>query len=134
MKRHLVAVLSLLVTLPSWAEQAQIGKNVAGNMDSLSMLLSLLMVLGLIVVCALILKKFQHNQHNLSGMKVISTLHLTTKEKLVVVEISGKQILLGVTANQITKLETLDEPLELNQGNQSLSQSWAQMKKNVLKQ
>lgn len=134
MKLIITLIGLLTVSFSSFAEQAQVGKNVAGNMDAFSMLLSLFMVLGLIIVCALVLKKFQTNQQHISGMKVVSTLHLSTKEKLVVVEVAGKQMLLGVTANQISKLETLDEPLELNQPAQSLSQSWAQMKKNVLKQ
>ena len=135
MKFFYAAIVYLASMATAVAEQTQVGKNVAGNMDSFSMLLSLFMVLGLIIVCALVLKKFQHNQQHISGMKVVSTLHLTTKEKLVVVEIAGKQMLLGVTAHQITKLEALDEPLELNQGaSTSLTNSWAQIKKNVLKQ
>ena len=126
------AILLVLVSaFPALAQQTQVGENVAGNMDAVSMLLSLFMVLGLIIVCALILKKFQTNQQQLAGMKVISTLHLSTKERLVVVEVGEKQVLLGVTAHQITKLETLDTPLEVPQ---QAVPSWTQLKKNVLKQ
>ena len=84
-------------------------------MDAMSMILSLLMVLAVIVVSAVILKRFQGVQHNLKGLKIVTSLHLGAKEKLVVVQSGDKQFLLGVTAQQITLLETLDEPIVTGQ-------------------
>lgn len=110
-----------------WAQEAQtqvsqaqvttpqVGKHVAANLDVLSVLISLLAVLALIVACAFLLKRFQPMQKNLAGMKIISSLHLGSKERLVVVEIDNKQLLLGVTAQQITHLKTLETPLEVAQ-------------------
>ena len=105
------------VSLAAYAQESapEVGKHVAGNMDLASMLVSLFLVLGLIVVSAFVLKKFHLGSHNHQGLKVISSLHLGTKERLVVVEVNKKQLLLGVTANQINVLETLDEPLTQNQ-------------------
>lgn len=93
----------------------EVGKHVAGNMDVISMIMSLLLVLILIVACAYILKRFQPSGQTVSGMKVISTLHIGTKERLIVVQVEEEQILLGVTAQQITVLKTLDKPLEVGQ-------------------
>ena len=93
------------------AEPVEVGKHVTANMDAMSMILSLLMVLAVIVISAIILKRFQGVQHNINGLKVITSLHLGAKEKLVVVQSGDKQLLLGVTAQQITLLETLDEPI-----------------------
>jgi flagellar protein FliO/FliZ len=89
----------------------EVGKHVAANMDAMSMILSLLMVLAVIVVSSMILKRFQGVRHTLNGLKIVTSLHLGAKEKLVVVQAGEKQLLLGVTAQQITLLETLDEPL-----------------------
>ena len=113
------ALLSILLSLMPFISSAQenspeVGKHVAGNMDAATMILSLLMVLVLILLLAFVLKRFQPSNKSLSGLKVITSLHLTTRERLVVVQVGEKQLLLGVTANQITLLDTLEEPLEEN--------------------
>jgi flagellar protein FliO/FliZ len=89
----------------------EVGKHVTANMDAMSMIMSLLMVLAVIVVSAMILKRFQGVRHNINGLKIVTSLHLGAKEKLVVVQAGKQQLLLGVTAQQITLLETLDDPL-----------------------
>lgn len=90
----------------------QVGKHVAGsNLDVASMLLSLLAVLILIVVAASLLKKFHLSPQLGKDLKVITSLHLGPKERLVVVEVNKKQLLLGVTAHNISVLQELEEPL-----------------------
>ena len=89
----------------------EVGKHVAANMDAMSMILSLLMVLVVIIISAVILKRFQGVRHSINGLKIVTSLHLGAKEKLVVVQAGEKQLLLGVTTQQISLLETLDEPL-----------------------
>jgi len=89
----------------------EVGKHVTANMDAMSMILSLLMVLAVIVISAMILKRFQGVRHTVNGLKIVTSLHLGSKEKLVVVQAGDKQLLLGVTTQQITLLETLDKPL-----------------------
>jgi flagellar protein FliO/FliZ len=89
----------------------EVGKHVTANMDAMGMVLSLLMVLVVIAISAVILKRFQGVRHSIGGLKIITSLHLGPKERLVVVQAGSKQLLLGVTAQQINILETLDEPL-----------------------
>ncbi len=91
-----------------------VGSHVSTNMNSMSILLSLLMVLAVIIISALILKRFNLIQSNHSELKIVTSLPLSTKEKLVVVQVGKKQLLLGVTAQQINLLESLNEPLELS--------------------
>jgi flagellar protein FliO/FliZ len=45
------------------------------------------------------------------GMKMVSSMALGTRERLMLVEVGGKQILLGVTATQINNLHVFDEPV-----------------------
>ena len=93
------------------AAPVEVGKHVTANMDAMSMIMSLLMVLVVIVISAVILKRFQGVRHSINGLKIVTSLHLGAKEKLVVVQAGNKQLLLGVTAQQISLIETLDEPL-----------------------
>ncbi len=89
----------------------QVGKHVMANMDAGSMILSLLMVLGLIIICALVLKRFNLTQQGVSQLKVVTSLSLGAKERVVVIQAGEQQLLLGVTAQQVTLIERLAEPL-----------------------
>jgi len=89
----------------------EVGKHVMANMDAGNMILSLLMVLMLILVCAYVLKRFNFAQQGVSQLKVVTSLSLGAKERVIVVQMGEQQLLLGVTAQQITLLEKLTEPL-----------------------
>jgi flagellar protein FliO/FliZ len=89
----------------------QVGKHVMANMNAGSMIISLLMVLVLIVICAFVLKRFNFAQHGISQMKVVTSLSLGAKERVVVIQVGEQQLLLGVTHQQITLIEKLSEPL-----------------------
>lgn len=105
----------LLISWSSVAEEVvEVGKHATPNIDALSMITSLLMVLVLIIASAWVLKKFTMVNRSVSGMKVISSLPLGHKEKLIVVEVGEKQLLLGVSAQSINLIKELDEPLEIN--------------------
>jgi flagellar protein FliO/FliZ len=89
----------------------QVGKHVMANMNASSMILSLLMVLVLIFICALILKRFNLVQQGVSQLKMVASLTLGSKERVVVVQVGKQQFMLGVTSQQINLIETLPEPL-----------------------
>lgn len=114
--------IQLGATQPELAQQAsaspelnnntpQVGKHVMANMDAGSMILSLLMVLALIVICALVLKRFNLTQQGVSQLKVVTSLSLGAKERVVVIQAGEQQLLLGVTAQQVTLIERLEVPL-----------------------
>jgi flagellar protein FliO/FliZ len=112
-------VLTLLFALPPSLVSAQdsvagVGSQVAGNMDAMSMVLSLLMVLALIVASAYLLKHFNLMPQQNSALKLVTSLALSNKEKVVVLQVADKQLLLGVTAQQITLLDTLEQPIVVN--------------------
>lgn len=104
-------VIAGAVTQPSDNNTPKVGKHAKANMDPASMILSLFMVIGLIVICALILKRFNLTQQGQSQFKIVNTLRLGTKERVMVLQVGSQQLLLGVTSQQITLLETLPEPL-----------------------
>jgi len=99
-------------TEPLIVKQApEVGKHVMANTDAGSMILSLLMVLALIVLSALLLKRFNFTQQNSGQLKVVASLSLGVKERLVVAQIGEQQLVLGVTPQQITLIKALEEPI-----------------------
>lgn len=75
-------------------------------------LVALLLVIALILGLAWLLKRmpgsgFRQNDQ----LRLVASTAVGAKERLVVVEVAGQQLLLGVTAGGITRLHTLPEPL-----------------------
>ena len=94
------------------AEKVQVGQHTASNnLDAMSMILSLLMVLALIVGAALLLKRFQLIRPQSGQLKLVTSLHLSAKEKLVVVQVGEQQLLLGISGQQINLLHQLEQAL-----------------------
>ncbi len=75
--------------------------------------LALLLVLGLFLAFAWMMRRFNGMQSPArGGLRVITGLSLGTRERLVVVKAGKTQLLLGITPGQIRKLHVLDEDLE----------------------
>lgn len=113
--RLLSFILFLFFAGVSFAEEktVQVGKHVIPSTNATTMILSLLIVLMVVVASAYLLKKFQMTtQKSNQNLKVVSSLHVGTKERVIVVQVAEKQLVLGVTANQITLLDTLDNVLD----------------------
>jgi len=60
------------------------------------------------------------------SMKIVSTMPLGTRERLLLVDIGGKQLLLGVTATQINTLHVFDEPVVLAEKPQPIVSDFSQ--------
>lgn len=104
----------------------EVGKHVMANMDAGSMILSLLMVLAVIFISAIVLKRFNVVQQNTNQLKMVANLSLGSKERIVVIQVAEQQLVLGVTPQQVTLIDRLDEPLDTS------SQSSLPMAGNVL--
>ncbi|GAB1265961.1 hypothetical protein NBRC116492_27710 [Aurantivibrio infirmus] len=77
----------------------------------IQVLLGLALVLLSIFAIAWLVKKFGHGiTSSNQNMKIVSQLPVGTREKVIVVEVGEKQIMLGVTAQQINTLQVFDEP------------------------
>lgn len=73
-------------------------------------ILALIGIVALILCLAWLARRF--GGVNISGekaMRVISTISLGTRERIVLVDVKGQQVLLGVTAHNINHLHTLGE-------------------------
>lgn len=82
------------------------------NLPGLSQLvISLALVVGLVIVLAFLYKKMQLKLPGSKHFKIVSTLSLGPREKLLVIEIQGKQRVIGVTAHSVNFLFDLENPL-----------------------
>ncbi len=84
-------------------------------------LIEIFVVLGLILVfifaCAYLLKKTSLvNKQNRGLIKIITSFPLSQKEKLMIIQVGEKQLLLGVTAHSIQTLESFEQPIYLEDG------------------
>tara|TARA_R110002110_G_scaffold103899_1_gene262397 strand:- start:870 stop:1196 length:327 start_codon:yes stop_codon:yes gene_type:complete len=67
------------------------------------------LIVGLIMVMGFVAKRLgQKNFHSGSGMRVVSSLPLGMKEKLVLVQVGDQQILIGVTPSNISRIESFE--------------------------
>lgn len=74
--------------------------------------MALLLVLGLILGLAWLLRRLPGAGFRPSeGLRVVASLQLGAKERAVVVEVGGQQLLLGVTPAGISRLHELPQPL-----------------------
>lgn len=106
--------VALLTTLSSicWAAEATTPEPGIGAGQVMTVLGGLAFVLALVFGCGWLVKRFSGMTSTRGGaIKVVSVLPVGTRERLALVEVGGQQLLLGVTAQQITTLHTFDEPV-----------------------
>ncbi|ARN76446.1 flagellar biosynthetic protein FliO [Oceanicoccus sagamiensis] len=68
------------------------------------------------------------------AMKVNAVLSLGTREKVVLVDIGDKQVLLGVAPGRISHIQSFDEPVVSNTVNTESSADFSSTIKNLLQQ
>ena len=111
MMRYVLLFLTTLTPMLGYASTASVPAGSALNLNIVSMLLSLVLVVVSILVLAFLVKRFNPQLATNDDFKVIRSLALGTKERLLVVEIDNKQHLLGVTPHAINYLYELENPL-----------------------
>ncbi|MFL0799195.1 MAG: flagellar biosynthetic protein FliO [Agarilytica sp.] len=100
-------LISLLFAVPSIALSAE--KTSSSPYDTSTMAIQVVLALAIVTASifalAWVAKRLgnTHLLHN-QKMKLISTMALGTKEKMVLVEVEGQKLLLGVTPNNIASL------------------------------
>ena len=80
---------------------------------------TLVLVLALILALAWIARRWLRAPGlSRSNFSVLGAMSIGPREKLLLVDVGGKQVLLGVTPGSITSLQPLAEPIELPQVNE----------------
>lgn len=80
--------------------------------DSMTTVLVLLCVIALILGIAHWIKRMNLSPlSGKAGVKLISQLALGQKERIMVIEVNGEQMVIGITAHNINLLKVLDTPI-----------------------
>ena len=107
--------LAVSVALPAFAAEPATSMSSEGMGAQLSkLMLGLLLVIGLIFLLAWLLRRVQQlNPRGTQVIKLISTQALGPRERLVLVQVGGEQILIGLSGGRITPLHVMQEPVHL---------------------
>lgn len=87
-------------------------QKISSSSQLANLLGGLALILALIFVLSWFVKRFSQGGFLQNPtMKIVSTMPLGTRERLMLVDVGGKQILLGITATQINNLHVFDQPV-----------------------
>lgn len=107
-KNFFILLLSCMPRLLVAGEQEIAALN---NNNYLQMTLGLIVVVAMIYGCAWLIKRLNGAGFNNAGkMRLMGGISLGTRERAVLVDIAGKQILLGVSPGRVNTLHVFDEP------------------------
>ncbi len=106
----MIALLALAA--PAAKAATPVGQHAASAPSMFGAVFMLLLVLGLIVGLGWLLKRLPGGAFRpAEGLKVVASINVGAKERVLVVDVNGQQLLLGVTAGGISTLHQLPEPL-----------------------
>ena len=104
-----VITLAALAPAGAWAAETA----APGPAELLKLLLGLVAVVAAVIVLARWLPRLQGaRQSGSGGLRVLDTLAVGQRERVVLMQVGKRQLLLGVTASQVSTLHLLDEPIE----------------------
>ena len=100
----------LLLLIPSWALAAT---DTAGSL--LTVLLSLALILGGFVAVAWLVRRYMPGMGTQGAVKVVGTTPVGPRERVVVVEVDGTWLLLGVGGGNVRLLHTQPKPVVMQE-------------------
>ncbi len=101
--------LAFLLLIPSWASAAP-----DATTSMATVLLSLVLILGGFVAVAWFARRYLPGMGAQGAVKVVGTTAVGTRERVVVVEVDGTWLLLGVGGGNVRLLHTLPKPADNN--------------------
>ncbi|MFB1056140.1 flagellar biosynthetic protein FliO [Vibrio diabolicus] len=104
---QITGALSLMLSAPYAFAAAP------NNLGLATTLGSLVLVIGVILLLAWLLKRMQvPAMGQQKGLRIVSQLPVGTKERIAVVQVGEEQFLVGITSQSIQTLAKLDKPLK----------------------
>lgn len=101
-----------LLTLPLVGWSAEAVTKPSGTAALLQTLAGLGVVIALILALAWVSRRLSGGRlGNASFMKILAVQPLGTREKIILVDVAGRQMMLGVTPGRIVTLYVFDEPV-----------------------
>jgi flagellar protein FliO/FliZ len=107
-----MAATMLLLASAAAPRIAAAGNALPQGPSLLSVVTALAVVIGLILLAAWLLRRLPGaGLRAMPGLRVVASLAIGPRERVVLVDVGGQQLLLGVTAQNVNLLHTLSEPL-----------------------
>jgi len=106
-----IAYCLLVVALPLSAAETDSVPEPFAMEAMLQLVTGLAIVIGLILLLAWVVRRFTGIVPQQKQMKTLAVLPLGTREKAVLVEVGGEQILLGVAPGRVNFLTRFDQPV-----------------------
>ena len=112
---HMIFVYCFFISMPVLAETEtteQATPNPLDELDIFQVIAPLLMVIVLIFALAWLVKKMNTSIPAMGkDIEILSTTSLSGQSRLCLVRVAEKDMLIGITASNITLLQTFDEPV-----------------------
>lgn len=113
-RRSAAVLLAAVATMPARAQDAGEPPLQAplGSGDVFSVGASLIVVVAAILLCGWLWSRGQRLRGGAGGVfDIVASQALGPRERILVIEIAGRQLVLGMTASQINTLHVFDEPV-----------------------
>jgi flagellar protein FliO/FliZ len=115
------------------AQTTRTKPSVVGSDNVISVVFSLLFVVAVIFMLAWVMRRMgAASMKPNSLLKTVSSLSIGQRERIVLVQLGEQQLLLGVAPGRVETLHVLESPLEVNQGDSSISGSFADRLKSIV--
>lgn len=102
-------VTSIFYCAPVLAWSAEPVRQASSTGGLLKMLLGLVIVLGIMAAFAWFAKRMLPGiRHQQSAIQVVGSVHVGTRERVVVLEVSGRWLVVGVAPGQVSAIANLD--------------------------
>lgn len=129
----LLILLQPLQLLADTSAQTPALRPPPGAPDVFSVAMSLVVVIGAILLVGWFYSRAQRIRGGVAGeIRVVAVQPLGAKERIVIVQIAGTQLVVGVTASNISTLHTFDEQV-VTPINSAIDGSFASRLRTVLK-
>ena len=85
--------------------------------EAIQIVLALLAVVVLIILVAWFVRRFSGlGQAHGKPLRVVAAISVGNRERIAVIDVGGRQILVGITSQHISSLMQLDEPIDMSKG------------------
>ena len=113
----------LVFSTQAYSNEDAVSKTLKSDPMSGSYLMQLVLGLIVVVLCIIALAWFAKKMNGFQSvtddsLKMISSMSMGTRERIVLLQVGEEQILVGVSPGRINKLHVLDKPIEKVVGNQ----------------
>jgi flagellar protein FliO/FliZ len=102
-----MSIISLLVLAPGLASAAE---NTSSASGYFGVVLSLLLILGGFILVAWLVRRWMPQGTQAGLVKVVGATSVGPRERVVVVEVDGTWLVLGVGGGQVRQLHTMNKP------------------------